>query len=195
MLLVGKGIAQFAAGAGIAIPFTTQDPPLTEDRPGDLAGMYELRRAMRPSQPSSIPGPHAGLGLDAYAQTTSPMRRYLDLVVHQQLRAYLQGGVLLTTQEVVERVGSTAAVIGSTRQAERLARRHWTLVFLLQHPGWEAKGILVDKRGRRGTFLIPSLDLDVQVRLPADIPLNTPVRLEFTGVNLPALRVSARIAT
>ena len=40
------------------------------------------------SQYRSVPAPHSGLGLSTYAQATSPMRRYLDLVVRQQLHAY-----------------------------------------------------------------------------------------------------------
>jgi exoribonuclease-2 len=134
------------------------------------------------------------LGLEAYAQTTSPLRRYLDLVVHQQLRAYLRGDTLLTAAEVLERVGETAAVTGSVRQAERLARKHWTLVHLQRHPGWQGEGVLVYKRGLRGTVLIPSLDLDVQVHLRKDHPLNSPVPVEVVGVNLPALDVHARAA-
>jgi exoribonuclease-2 len=195
MLMAGEGVAQFAAGLGIAIPYTTQDPPLIEDRPQDLAGMNDLRRAMRASEPSSIPGPHAGLGLEAYAQTTSPLRRYLDLVVHQQLRACLRGDSLLTAAEVLERVGETAAVTGSVRQAERLARKHWTLVYLQRHPGWQGDGVLVYKRGLRGTVLIPSLDLDVQVHLRKAQPLNSLVAVEVVEVNLPALDVWARVAT
>ena len=53
--------------------------------------MFARRRTMTASQPSSQPGRHAGLGLDQYVQATSPLRRYLDLVVHQQLRAFLAG--------------------------------------------------------------------------------------------------------
>jgi exoribonuclease-2 len=189
MLMAGTAVARFALEHEIPIPFTTQDPPYSSDRPGDLAGMYALRRAFRPSQPSTTPGPHSGLGLEVYAQATSPLRRYLDLVVHQQLRAYLRGEELLDDQEILERVGATAAVAGSVRQAERLARRHWTLVYLMQHPGWEGEGILVEKHGRRATVLLPALDLDAEVYPRQDLPLNHPVRLGLKEVNLAELAV------
>jgi exoribonuclease-2 len=155
--------------------------------------MYGLRRALMPSQPSSTPGSHAGLGLELYAQATSPLRRYLDLVVHQQLRAYLHGEPLLSAGEVVERVGATAAMTGSLRRAERLARRHWTLVYLLQHPQWRGEGILVEKRGRRATLLIPELDLDTQVHLRQDLALNSPVPLVLGEVDLAELTAHFRI--
>jgi exoribonuclease-2 len=187
MLMAGEAVARYAIQQGIPIPFTTQDPPHSEERPQDMAGMYALRRAFRPSEPRSVPGPHAGLGLAVYAQATSPLRRYLDLVVHQQLRAHLRGEGLLEAQAVLERVGATAAVSGSLRQAERLARQHWTLVYLMQHPDWQGEGILVERRGQHGTVLVPVLDLDARVHLRGDPPLNSPVELALREVNLPEL--------
>ena len=35
---------------------------------------------------TDAPVPHAGLGLDAYVQVTSPIRRYNDLLAHWQLK-------------------------------------------------------------------------------------------------------------
>lgn len=194
MLLAGEAVGHFGLERGLPIPYTTQDPPETDERPVDLAGMFSLRRSLKPSEPSSVPGSHASLGLGLYVQATSPLRRYLDLVVHQQVRAHLRGEGLLDAQEVLARVGATAAVAGSVRQAERLARRHWTLVYLTQHPGWRGDGVLVEQRGSRGTFIIPELDLDARVHLRRDLPLNSVVTLAVRQVRLPTLEVFFRVA-
>jgi exoribonuclease-2 len=193
MLMTGEAVAGYAAAQEIPIPFTTQNPPRTDERPDDMSGMFALRRAFQPSGPSSAAGSHAGLGLPIYAQATSPLRRYLDLVVHQQMRAHLHGESLLTDQEILERIGATAAVMGSVRQAERLSRKHWTLVYLQELGEWQGEGVLVDKRGKRGTVLIPELDLDTQVQLRADHDLNSAVSIELTKVDLPALAVHFRV--
>ena len=37
------------------------------------------------------PSPHWGLGLPCYTFATSPIRRYLDLVIHRQLLAVVSG--------------------------------------------------------------------------------------------------------
>jgi exoribonuclease-2 len=190
MLMAGEGVAVYALKHQIPIPFTTQDPPETEERPQDLAGMYSLRRELRPSQQSAMPGPHAGLGMEVYVQATSPLRRYLDLVTHQQLRAHLRGDELLDTQELVERIGAASASAGSVRRAERLARRHWTLVYLAQRPGWRGEGVLVERRRRRATVVIPELDLDPRVHLRADLSLNSLVSLVLRKVNLPTLETN-----
>ncbi|HET91474.1 MAG TPA: RNB domain-containing ribonuclease [Chloroflexi bacterium] len=192
MLMAGEAVARFALEQDIPLPFTTHDPPDTLERPDDLAGMYALRRTLRRSEHSSIPGPHAGLGLELYTRATSPLRRYLDLVVHQQLRAHRRGEGLLEAGELLERIGAAEAVTGSVRQAERLSRQHWTLVYLMQHPDWQGEGILVDKRERRGTLLIPDLDLETRIHLSEVWPLNSAIPLRLVEVDLPQLEVYFR---
>jgi exoribonuclease-2 len=187
MLMAGEAIAGFALDEGIPLPYTTQDPPDTGERPDDLAGMFALRRHMRRSEYSSIPGPHAGLGLKRYVQATSPLRRYLDLVVHQQLRAHLRGEGLLEAQDLMKRIGAAEALAGSVSYAERLAIEHWTLVYLLQHPDWKGEGILVERWDRRGKVLVPELGLEPQVHLRQDWPLNSLVPLALVDVDLPTL--------
>ena len=187
MLMTGEAIARFALAHQIPIPFSTQDPPTEAEIPPGLAGMFARRRTLKRSQLRSTQAPHAGLGLEVYSQATSPLRRYMDLVVHQQIRAYIRGQDLLGDQEVLERVGRAESISGSVRQTERLSNRHWSLVYLLEHPAWQGKGILVDKRQRRGTVLVEGLGLETQVHLPTDIPLNSTLSLTLSGIDLPRL--------
>jgi exoribonuclease-2 len=193
MLMAGEAVARLALREEIPLPFTTQQPPRTEERPTDTAGMFALRRSSFPSDYSLIPGPHAGLGLPVYAQATSPLRRYLDLVVHQQLRAHLRGERLLDAQEIVQRVGATTAVSSGVKATERLARRHWTLVYLMQQPDWQGEGMIVERRRSQATVLVPELDLDVRLHLREDLPLNHVVRLGQSQVKLTDLTVHFRI--
>lgn len=195
MLMAGEAAARFAMQRNLALPYTTQDPAEPLDLPDTMAGMFARRRTLRRSQQSSVPSPHAGLGLEVYARATSPLRRYLDLVVHQQLRAYYSGRPVLDAQAVLERVGAAEAVLGAMRQAERLARQHWTLVYLLQNPDWRGEAMLVETYGLRGTFLIPELGLETRLHLREELPLNSKVILALVNVNLPALDAFFRIET
>ena len=48
---------------------------------------------------------HFGLNLSAYTHFTSPIRRYADLVTHQQIRAHLKGERLPYTEDDCQRLG------------------------------------------------------------------------------------------
>ena len=195
MILAGEAAARFGTTRGIPLPFATQEPPdlIDESHSESLPAMYARRRTFKRSQYRSVPAPHSGLGLSAYAQATSPMRRYLDLVVHQQLRAYLANRPLLTQEQILERVGAVEAILPSTRPAEQFSERHWILVYLLQHPDWRGRGVLVDKRSHNSTVIIPELGLEPSMRLSADMPLGSELTLGLRSVDLPRLDARFRV--
>jgi exoribonuclease-2 len=130
--------------------------------------------------------------MELYVQVTSPLRRYLDLVVHQQLRAFFRGDDLLDGKALMGRVGATEAIIGNARWAERRSLEHWTLVYLLQNPGWRGEGIIVDKRGKRDVVLIPELALETQLYQRKDLPLNSRISVEIEEVDLAFLETYFR---
>jgi exoribonuclease-2 len=187
MLMAGEAVARLGLARDLCLPFATQAPPESAGRPEGLAAMFAQRRLMRRTQVRSVPEPHAGLGLEVYTQVTSPLRRYPDLVAHQQLRAWLAGAPALGHEALLERVVAAEAVVGGLRQAERASNRHWTLVYLQRHPEWRGTGILVDKRGPRGTVIVPSLALEAPVHLEHDLPLDAEVAVVLSGIDLPSL--------
>ena len=194
MVMAGEAAARFALERELPFPFTTQEPVEAADQqPVSLAAMYSLRRSMRARQYSSQPGPHGGLGLEVYVQATSPMRRYLDLVAHQQLRALLRGGDPLDAQAIVARVGAAEAVASGVRRAERLSRQHWTVVYLQQHPGWQGEGVLVEKRMPRGTVLISALALETRVKVADSVAPDSVLPLRLTGIDLPEREAYFRV--
>lgn len=185
MLMTGEAVAQFAQQHNIPIPYTTQDAP-TETVEGDTpSANFARRKTMTGSQPGSTPGRHAGLGMDQYAQATSPLRRYLDLVVHQQLRAFLRGEPILDEQAVMERVGAAYAVSGDVRYAERLSNGHWTAVYLLRHPEWSGEGIIIDQRGKRDLVLLPALGTETSIYAKDPTVLDSTVPVQLQSVDLP----------
>ncbi|MBT8420102.1 MAG: RNB domain-containing ribonuclease [Gammaproteobacteria bacterium] len=191
MIMAGEATAKFALEQNIPFPFITQagaNLPLEQQKqPQTLAEMYGYRRKLAPRQMGVTPGPHGGLGVACYTQVTSPLRRYLDLVAHQQLRAWLQNDKLLDSEEIIRRIGAMQATTAGTRKGERFSNRHWTLVYLRQHPNWHGEGILVEKGENRGTVLIPELGLDTQVRYRGKPNLDQVCRLALNQVDLAQL--------
>jgi exoribonuclease-2 len=186
MLLAGYAAAHLALREGLPFPFATQEAPSHRVEGEGLAALFAQRRTLKRAQLKAVPAPHKGLGLPLYAQVTSPLRRYLDLVAHQQLRAWLKGERPLSQGEVLERVGAAEAVADLVREGERRSKLHWTLLYLMEK-GYEGPGVLVERRGGQGVFLLPELGLTAQVALSGPLTLNAEVRLRFLEADLPAL--------
>ncbi len=188
MLMAGEAAALFAQQHEIAIPYTVQSEPTADLPEGDsLSAMFAMRKLLKPSRQSLSPGIHSGLGMEQYAQVTSPLRRYLDLVIHQQLRAFLHGEATLSETEVLERIGATAGIQRDLRRTERLSKRHWTLVYLLQQPDWQGEGILVEQHGRRSIAVLPDLDLETSLYLSGDQQLDSRLLLQNPEIDLARL--------
>ena len=193
MLMAGEAAARFAQERSLPFPYTTQAPPDAKQCPTDLASMFAFRKHFKRSRIKTTAEPHAGLGLAFYARTTSPLRRYLDLVVHQQLRAWIKGEDPLSSQEVSERIDRVDAIIDGIRRAERFSNKHWALVYLKKNPDWQGVGMLVEHRGKRGTVLIPELGLESSIHLETAPPLNSEISLSVAKVNLPELSVRLNV--
>ena len=187
MLMAGEAVARFCLERDIPIPFATQPTPDRSESPEDMAAMYAYRKQLRPTRLSVDPAPHFGLGLPLYTRVTSPLRRYSDLLIHQQIRAHLRRQPLLTRAEVGERLDVAETAGLGVRRAERLSNQHWKLVYLQDHPDWRGVGTVVDKDGQKATVLIRDLALEAKVRLRGDRSLNDEVRLSPREIDLPEL--------
>jgi len=119
-------------------------PAVAECDPTTVAGYREIMQSLaRPDQPlplrsmvnrlltraelSSAPAPHMGMALPCYTNCTSPLRKYLDFLVHLQIKSALQGGAVdLVTPAMLEELGERLANARSAAlEAERwLASRY-----------------------------------------------------------------------
>lgn len=77
--------------------YRTQDGPDSWPDFGetfDPVTFFPALRNFRKTTISSKPGRHASLGLDAYVQATSPLRRYSDMLLQRQIKAFLNNQTL-----------------------------------------------------------------------------------------------------
>lgn len=184
MLMAGEAIAMHARANGLPLAYAVQPPPDEVRTPQTLAQMYGYRRFFKPSRSSVEPGLHAGLGLEGYARATSPLRRYQDLLVHQQIRALLQGREPLSLEEVSLRLALSDEGAGRRRKLERLSNLHWKLVWLMQHQDWKGLGTVVDMDERKTTLLIPELALETRIRTREGLKLDDELMLKVRDINL-----------
>lgn len=134
---------------------------------------------------STEPDVHAGMGLDSYVQVTSPLRRYLDLLVHYQLRNFLENKQMISVDDVDNIIAQVDIPIKSNRQTERFSNSHWKLVYLMQNPNLEFQAAVIEKLDK-GRLMVSIADLAMTKKLAVSgkYDLNDQIKLQNTSVNL-----------
>lgn len=194
MMAAGHAAAKFAAEHDLPLAFAVQSDPEMVERPETVPGMYELRKSCRVSTLSTIPGKHAGLGLEPYARVTSPLRRYEDLLNHIQLRRYLTGTEPLSISTMDERLATSEPAAVMRSKLERQCREYWTLVYLKNHrENWRGEAVYVAKPDERSVWLLPELAYEFKNRYNARIPLGESVQVECTACDPATLSAQFRI--
>lgn len=190
MLLAGEGAAKFAFENSIPFQFVSQEEPeIPKNIPQGLAGEYRLRRSMRPRQVSVNPSAHHGLGLGMYAQVTSPLRRYGDLVSHQQLSLFLENRKTMDKETLFDKIAQGDIAASECIKAERESCFHWKLVYLLQNPQWQGEAVIVETGIPKAKILIPELAMESQINIPGNLQLNDRIKVKAENIELWNLKV------
>lgn len=153
MILANEMAAFFCLGEDIPAIYRKQAhprEPLPNNRefPRPELRNYELRRRMPKWEISTLPGEHFALGLKAYTQVTSPIRRYQDLIMQRQIKHYIQHKTPLYTEEEIVKGAANAEITYSVvSSVEKESIQYWLLKYLSLMEGKEVTGIVLRKEG------------------------------------------------
>ena len=208
MILCNSLLADFARAEGLPAVYRSQEAPDLSDLDsgsGPLASTpstaeealrrFLIMRRLAPAELSTAPAPHSGLGVPAYIQATSPLRRYLDLVMQRQISHFLGHAEPLYSTETIASVGHRADVqLRELAYLEEGRKRYWFLKYLQQtrlEGASSEKGsrdfqavVLENNPGRRGLLELLEYPFRPRAELPlASAPGDT-VTLRLQGVDL-----------
>ncbi|EAX9869748.1 exoribonuclease II [Salmonella enterica] len=113
-----------------------------------------IRRFQSFAEISTEPGPHFGLGFEAYATWTSPIRKYGDMINHRLLKAVIKGEAIARPQEEITQQ------MAERRRLNRMAER--------DVGDWLYARFLNDKAGTNTRFAAEIIDVSrggMRVRL------------------------------
>jgi len=149
MILYNELAADFCRKNSIPVLFRAQSQP-TEKLPLDEKGyifyVFQQRRKLSPLHISTNPNPHSGLGVALYTQATSPIRRYLDLVVQRQLTSFLDKKAPVYTDENLEEIRVfVEPLVKNLGRIQRNRLRYWTLKHLGMNRGKIFKALVLDE--------------------------------------------------
>ncbi len=146
--------------------------------------------------------PHAGIGVPSYAWSTSPLRRYTDLVNQWQIIACAQHGATAALAapfkpkdaELFSIISGFDAAYSAYSSVQSSMERYWTLRHVQQQGITELEASLVKEMGA-GTWLVraDSLPLMFTVMGAQALARGARVRVQLGNIDLMALDVKGTV--
>jgi exoribonuclease-2 len=175
MILAGAVAARFGVERGLALPFRSQLPaelppqPELDALPDGAVRFAAIKRCLSRGLMGTQPAAHFSLGLPAYVQATSPIRRYGDLVVQRQIHAQLNGAPTLSEDDLQELLNSFDAAVREGIGISREDQRHWQQVWFEAHKSgqWQAEFLRwLRPQDRLGLLRVDDLAMDLAAECP-----------------------------
>ncbi|HEX4917410.1 MAG TPA: RNB domain-containing ribonuclease [Limnobacter sp.] len=111
-----------------------------------VTGIYRIQPQAGRVRMSTHAAPHAGLGVPQYAWSTSPLRRYVDLVNQQQLIALLRQEPPVysaTDADLLSAVNSFDITYKAYAEFQQSMERYWCLRWIQQKGRKQFDGVVV----------------------------------------------------
>ena len=204
MILCNSLLARYCMDNELPAPFRSQAAVDVSDIeaqvPEGALRVFLVTRRLSAASVSVKPSPHSGLGVDAYTQATSPLRRYPDLLVQRQISHHLRTGETLYDEEAVTSVAHRADMqIRQMSRIENDRRQHFFLKWLdarrVESESGGASGasgapaihraITLENPGRRAALLdLVEWPTRTRAALPSSVKPGDEVSLRLHGVDL-----------
>jgi len=190
MVIAGRVVAQYANENKISMPFLTQEigsfsEEIMQNKENLTATQaFQATRCFKQSKITPKASLHAGLGLSSYVRVTSPIRRYLDLLVQQQLVRFINNQTTLDDSQIKQRITQVNTVISRVNKATRQSIEHFKCLFLKQNNHWRGRGIIVEINNNKATLLIPEIAMITQLKLKSKAQLDDEIELRVVSINL-----------
>lgn len=155
-----------------------------------VPAIYRSQQAGR-VRTTSHPLPHQGLGVTQYIWSTSPLRRYADLVNQRQLLAVLRGEVPpydLNSAELFGTINAFETRFAAIGEVQTRMERFWCLRWLGRQPSRRMAAVVVRED------VVRLRDAPLYFRLP-DLPAMSPgrrIEVEITAIDDIAIDLDAR---
>ena len=138
---------------------------------------------------STVPSAHEGLGVASYAWSSSPLRRYVDLVNQRQLIALARGEAppyLANDERVIAALRDFELAHDAYAEFQRQMERYWCLRWLIQEGRQTATATVIRESLARFD------ELPLVVRVPSLPALDPGVRVELSVTAIDLLDLGLR---
>ncbi|KAL6534291.1 ribonucleotide-diphosphate reductase subunit rnr1 [Orobanche hederae] len=186
MILCGEVIATLGSLNNIPLPYRGQpqsniDTSVFYHLPeGPVRSSAVLKILRAAEMDFRKPIRHGVLGLPGYVQFTSPIRRYMDLLAHYQVKAFLRGDSPPFSAGQLEGIASMVNM--NTRLVKRLSSsslRYWIIEYLRRQPSQKSFSALVLRfiKDRVAAVLLTEVGLQASVWVSLGVHIGDEVKV------------------
>ncbi len=170
MILANTLAARYLSDREAPGLFRSQPPPKKRLVFGDDTSLLlnsQQRKRLSRGELSTRCRHHSGLGVGGYTTVTSPIRRFLDLVVLHQINSMIRGrGILFSLEQCRDFAAMISQNLGRAAAVKQQRHRYWLLRYLEGKVGKSVKALVINRGPRRINLLLTDCLLDV------DLPVN-----------------------
>jgi len=159
----------------------------------DISGIYRTQNNGKVKM-STVAAPHQGLGVAQYMWSSSPLRRYIDLVNQRQIIQLIKKEPPVYTKNdtaLFTVLSNFDAAYTAYNDFQRQMERYWCLRWLLQENITQIEALLL----RENLVRLSGVPLAGRIPSIPELPPNTIVTLEFEEIDLLDLSFKARFVS
>ncbi|MBW2062593.1 MAG: RNB domain-containing ribonuclease [Deltaproteobacteria bacterium] len=191
MVLANHLAARLLAEAGAPGLYRYQDEPSQRIIQGEFSevGLYDClkqRRFLNRVGWSLEPRPHHGMGLDVYTNLTSPLRRFIDLIIQRQVKSLTAGErPYYLSEQIGELLTLIEPALKKAHNVQFRRKRYWLLRYLEAQSPKNFEAILLDVLPNRTRVFVKELmlELDLTDRSAQKLTPGQEVMIKIKKVN------------
>ena len=154
----------------------------------DPVAFWASLRLMQKTTVGADFGKHFSLGVNGYTQISSPLRRYSDLLLHRQIKAFLDGQPTMTQEELDKKVMISDIAVDHAEDTMKDRERYFTLKYLKQQQKNSEvifDGVIVDVGLTEVNFYVDFLCSFRHCRKPSfDVTTGMKVKVKVNQIDL-----------
>jgi exoribonuclease-2 len=189
MILANGAAADYLACQEAPGLFRSQPPPRKRIATGLNDGILlvaQQRRFLCRGDLTVSAKPHSGLGLPCYTTVTSPIRRFLDLVMQMQIGSLLRGkGILFSHSQCQDFAATLSRNLARAMAVRQQRHRFWILRYLEPRQGEKVNALVLHRGPQRISLLLTDCLFDVDLPPNPAFPVNPgdTVKIRIARVN------------
>nr|NIP29933.1 RNB domain-containing ribonuclease [Candidatus Dadabacteria bacterium]NIQ14097.1 RNB domain-containing ribonuclease [Candidatus Dadabacteria bacterium] len=193
MILMNRLTAEYFKTNEIPALFRSQTQQIDEQAyeldPKDVLFPTKVTKFLKPTRVVLSSKPHKSLGIDCYVQVTSPIRRYMDVILQRQLIGYLTNGEICYSEDELESIFTKVSLnVREIKNSQKSRHRFWLLKHFLISDIKKAVGYVSSVKDKRASVYIPEFLMELPLSNFGGKKYKEGEKLEVEFYNIDPLR-------